>query len=72
MDKIYTDFLGREILVGDEVVYPGRRGAHLWMNYGYIEIIGDGRVRVRRTPLSVNEKDRSVWVEDIKRMVVVR
>lgn len=26
------DFLGREIKVGDTVVYPVRRGSRLWMN----------------------------------------
>lgn len=68
---MYLDFLGKSIIVGSEVVYPGRRGASLWMNYGYVEDTKDGMIRVRRTPLNVYEKERSVWVTDLKRVVVV-
>lgn len=31
------DFLGREIQLGDMVVYPGRQSSSLWMNAGTVE-----------------------------------
>ena len=31
MNKRPLDFLGREIKVGDFVVYPGRRGSDMWL-----------------------------------------
>lgn len=31
------DFLGREIQVGDMVVYPGRQSSSLWMNSAKVE-----------------------------------
>lgn len=43
-DQTVTDFLGREIHVGDIIVYPGRKGSTLWMNKGRVLILrfGDG------------------------------
>lgn len=32
-----VDFLGREIHVGDTIVYPGRRGSSLWMNKAIVK-----------------------------------
>lgn len=60
-DKTYAlDFLGREIRVGSEVVYPGRQGSSLWLNYGIVQELktkkswrGDTMVlRVNRIPLN--------------------
>lgn len=31
------DFLGRDIEVGQVIVYPGRRGSNLWMNKAVVE-----------------------------------
>lgn len=65
------DFLGRNIIEGHEVVYPGRCGASMWMNYAVVEKITEGRLLVRRIPLKHGEKERLVWVETPKRVVVV-
>lgn len=32
----YKDTIGREIEVGDRIVYPGRQGGGLWMNEGVV------------------------------------
>lgn len=36
-----TDFLGKTINVGDTIVYPGRRGSSLWLNWGVVREIVD-------------------------------
>lgn len=33
------DAMGIEIKVGDVVVYPGRRGSELWINFGVVQEI---------------------------------
>lgn len=68
---ILKDFLGREIFEGSDVVYPGRSGANLWMNYGTVEKIEGTRLLVRRTPLSLQERPRLVWITEVKRVVCV-
>jgi len=35
------DFLGREITVGDTVIYPVRRGSSMWLNKIIVTAIGD-------------------------------
>jgi hypothetical protein len=42
------DFLGRELKVGQRIVYPGRGGSSLWMNQGHITGIGDNYIEVLR------------------------
>lgn len=66
-----VDFLGKEIIEGSDVVYPGRGGASIWLNFGYVETVREGRIRVRRTPLNSYEKEKSVWVRNLNRVVVV-
>ncbi len=34
-----VDYFGKQIEVGDLIVYPGRRGANLWMNHGTVVAI---------------------------------
>jgi hypothetical protein len=43
------DALGRDILVGDFIIYPGHQGSSLWLTIGRVTAVGDdGRVSVRR------------------------
>lgn len=76
----FLDFLGNEIRVGNTVVYPGRQGAHLWLNKGLVEELGHikhwsgreiKRIKVRRISRGKREKEMSVWVEKLERVVVV-
>lgn len=72
----HIDFLGRMIDIGSEVVYPGRSGANLWMNYGIVQQLGADshgtlKIQVRRIPMTVREKECLVWVEVLSRVVVV-
>lgn len=73
--RTYKDFLGNAISLGSQVVYPGRQGSSLWMNYGFVEAFdpnnGRPRIKVRRIPLNLHEKERVVWVDNINRCVVV-
>lgn len=70
--KVVTDFLGNEIKVGSEIVYPGRKGANLWMNYAIVTQVTDtGKVRVQRVA-STFGREQAVWIDHVKRVVVVR
>lgn len=70
--KVVTDFLGNEVKVGSEIVYPGRKGSNLWMNYGIVNRVTDtGKVRVQRVA-SAFGREQAVWIESTKRVVVVR
>jgi len=46
------DFLGRDLEVGQRIVYPGRSGSSLWMNQGCIIGIGDSYLEVLRTQVN--------------------
>lgn len=76
---LYIDFLGKQIYVGSEIVYPGRRGGQMWMNYGVVQQLGvnvrydrvTARIAVLRTPMTTSEKERIVWIDTLNRTVVV-
>ena len=60
------DFLGHEISIGDSVVYPGRKGSELWLNYGVVtnfENVDDIIVET--------ENGRRVKIKRVDRVVVV-
>ncbi len=79
------DLLGREILIGDTVAYPGRYGSHLWVSIA--KVIGFGERKEvwsdRKKPiLKVQIKDssdqwegknsgRKTFVERIDRVVII-
>lgn len=70
-----VDFLGKEIRVGDLVVWPGRKGSSLWMNSGKVialETVEDnwtGEESIKLTAL--NKNDRPVILTELNRVVVV-
>lgn len=76
------DLLGREIRVGDTVVYPGRYGSHLWVSIA--KVIGFGeradtwsdrkkpilKVQIKNSS-DEWEQRRETFVERIDRVVVI-
>lgn len=42
------DFIGNEIKEGSKIVYPGRSGSSLWMNYAVVMEAKGGKLRVYR------------------------
>jgi hypothetical protein len=64
-----VDVTGREIQVGDQVVYPGRHGSSMWLNRGYViapRTETETTLRVRRV-----DTNREVEVMDLSRVAVV-
>lgn len=43
-----VDFFGRKFRVGDFVVYPGRKGSHLWMSGGEIIEIKGAKLIIKK------------------------
>lgn len=77
-----TDIRGKEIKVGNTVVYPGRKSSSLWMNIG--EVVGVDEnwkkwcygkdLTLRRLRVKIQTyagKSRNVWVSELSRVVVV-
>ncbi len=69
-----TDFLGNEIKVGDEIVYPNRSGSSMWMCRGTVTALRPrASYRGLRTVLDVKLPDgKKVVVEKLSRVVVVK
>lgn len=42
------DFLNREIQVGDKIVYPGRMGSSMWLNYAEVKAVKGNKLVVSR------------------------
>lgn len=72
---MFHDCRGREILIGNTVVYPGRRGSGLWLNEGTVVDIlpALSQIAVQRVERSVGETKlgRTVYVSDLSRVAVV-
>ena len=60
-----NDFLGREIEVGDVLVYPVRRTSAMWLTKITVTDLGDGTVR------GVNDNGRRIILSRPERSVIV-
>jgi hypothetical protein len=71
------DFLGREIKVGDTIVYPGRRGSSMWLNRAVVKTTQEGYSKYAYGPQSgliTAEREgnsRPVQITNPDRVVVV-
>lgn len=69
-----VDYLGKEITVGQQIVYPGRRGSSLWMNRACVT--GFTEQHGWAGPRSVIDvqlpNGRRTQITDASRVVVVR
>lgn len=85
MLKWPVDFFGREILVGDVIVYPGRSGSSQWMNGAVVAGFDSYKPRwsrsekeyfklycIRWNPVTKKFDGRRVTVFNIHNVVVVK
>jgi hypothetical protein len=80
---MHRDYLGREIKVGDTVVYPGRMGGRMWLTKGTVTALTEvsqwgetGRkipaIKIAITSSGVTFKSgRTITSVNLDRMVVV-
>jgi hypothetical protein len=72
-----VDFLGREIHVGDTIIYPGRRGSNMWLNRATVQTTQEGyRKYAFGTPTGLitakrEGNARQVQITNPERVVVV-
>lgn len=59
------DFRGREIQVGQMLVYPVRRGSSMWLSEISVTDLGDGTVS------GINSKGRRITLSRPNRSVIV-
>lgn len=60
-----NDFLGREIKVGQQLVYPVRRGSSMWLTKITVTDLGDDTVH------GVNDNGRRITLSRPERSVIV-
>jgi hypothetical protein len=59
------DFRGREIQVGQMLVYPVRRGSSMWLSEISVTDLGDGTIS------GINNKGRRITLSRPNRSVIV-
>ena len=60
-ENMLNDFRGIEILVGDVIAYPGRKGSSLWLSFGRVTYVFEsGELSVRTS----NDKDVTLLRSD--------
>ena len=68
------DFLGREINVGNMIVYPVRRGSSMWLNKIRVTAIGSVQKQEQREyrPVhGVNDNGRRITLSKPERSIIV-
>lgn len=66
------DFLGRNINIGDQIVYPGRYGSSMWMRFGtVVDIVNTIDWRGNEHPKLKVEIVLSNWNGSNKRKKIV-
>ncbi len=61
-----TDFLGRSIAVHDTLIYPVRRGSHMWLNRITVAKVENDAI------YGVSPKGRSIKLTNLNNTIVVR
>lgn len=70
--KTARDFMGRIIRIGDEIVYPGRQGASMWLNYAIVtDVYSNGTIKVNRIPDHWLSGEKTTFISRLDRVVVV-
>ena len=60
-----TDFMGREIMAGNIIVYPVRRGSAMWMNKLNVQHVEDDKI------VGYNNLGRRITITNLQNVVVV-
>jgi hypothetical protein len=62
------DFMGREIVAGNTVIYPVRRGSDMWMQRINVTKVTDGS---SPSLSGVNPEGRRITIHNLKNVTVV-
>ena len=62
--NIPTDFLGRQIMAGDVITYPVRRGSSMWLNKLHVTQVLPENVK------GLNSEGRWITVQNLNNVVV--
>jgi hypothetical protein len=60
-----VDFMGREIVAGNIIAYPVRRGSKMWLNKLNVQHVEDDKV------VGYNNLGRRITITNLKNVLVV-